>query len=224
MTAKNSPCGDCGTGNGERPPLAVLYHSGGGGRGRRRGAGAAAGAGPHCGRPHRRGGADPPPAPVVSGLHRIGGRAGIRPGERVDGIRPENHPRPAEPPDGKGGPPARRRAEPSGAGGAGVPLRGGRGHGGDPVHRRDHQYGGGRLPDPQYSDRGVAVQPGACLSAAGAAAGAVPLYPVRPEADAAQSAEKPEGGEPGLRICAGDGAESPHHPHAGQGDLHGDPV
>ena len=52
----------------------------------------------------------------------------------------------------------------------------------------------------------------------------LPLYPVRPEADAAQSAEKPEGGEPGLRICAGDGAESPHHPHAGQGDLHGDPV
>lgn len=41
-----------------------------------------------------RGGADPPPAPVVSGLHRIGGRAGIRPGERVDGIRPENHPTP----------------------------------------------------------------------------------------------------------------------------------
>ena len=49
------------------------------------------------------------------------------------------------------------------------------------------------------------------LSAAGAAAGAVPLYPVRPEADAAQSAEKPEGGESGLRICAGDGAEPPHH-------------
>ena len=62
---------------------------------------------------------------------------------------------------------------------------GGRGHGGDPVHRRDHQYGSGRLPDPQYSDRGVAVQPGACLSATGAAAGAVPLYPIRPEADAA---------------------------------------
>ncbi len=61
---------------------------------------------------------------------------------------------PAEPPDGKGGPPARRRAEPSGAGGAGVPLCGGRGHGGDPVHRRDHQYGGGYLPDPQYSGGG----------------------------------------------------------------------
>ena len=62
------------------------------------------------------------------------------------------------------------------------------------------------------------------LQSIGAAAGAVPLYPVRSEADAAQSAEKPEGGEPGLRVCAGDGAESPHHPDAGQGDLHGDPV
>ncbi len=25
MTAKSSPCGDCGAGNGERPPLAVLF-------------------------------------------------------------------------------------------------------------------------------------------------------------------------------------------------------
>ena len=61
----------------------------------------------------------------------------------------------------------------------------------------------GRLPAHQHFDGGVAVQPGACLSAAGTAAGAVRLYPVYPEADAAQSVEKPEGGEPGLRICAG---------------------
>ncbi|MFR0770353.1 MAG: ABC transporter transmembrane domain-containing protein [Dysosmobacter sp.] len=93
-------------------------------QGRRRGAGAAAGAGPHCGRPHRREGLTLRlPLWYLAFTALAGGLESARE-SALTVFGQKTTQRPAEPPDGKGGPPACRRAEPSGAGGAGVPLRG----------------------------------------------------------------------------------------------------